>query len=791
MVILKRKSSILFVFFAVLFCNGQEVVKGIVVDQNSTPILGASIKVVELKNKGTSSDFDGKFRIKLPEGSYTLQTSFVGYKTVLTTINVNISEMSFIKILLTENVEELNDVIVKGKTEAQRIREKAFEVEVLETKELKNISVDINSLLNTVPGVVVRESGGLGSNFNFSLNGFSGSQVKFFIDGIPQDNLGTSLTFNNFPATLIERAEVYKGVVPIYLGADALGGAVNIITNQKKKTFLDVSYDAGSFNTHRATLNGSYFNKKGLAFKIISFYNYSDNTYTINQIDPKEEGIIVRDPLLGNPIDTLSSVKRFHDAYQSQMVQARLGLVDKTYVDELFLGVTASSNSNEIQHGILPRTPFGAVETEESVRSGSLIFRKDSMLNLPVKLRVYGELAQISSKVIDTFSNNYNWQGEIVERNDQTRGERGGAKTLFTFDDQRHLINASLQHAFDSNKKMYFNYTKNYLRRKGSDAFSTLRSPFEDPHSIDKNIFGLAFEVEALQKRWETTVFSKLFLASIEGVIEDEFNSNEATRFTDYKNTSQEWGYGAASSFQIHNDLKAKISYEKTFRIPEGYELFGDGLLLKSNPFLKPEESRNINAGFLWTPKLGNFQVDVDVNMFLRNTKNLFFLLPEGVTARYINLAEIRNVGIEGEVAMEHHNFYIAINSTYQYVTDVIQDARVANRPYFFGNFNTGYAFENFFSKKGRLTVSWDTFFTEKFPFQSFTDGNPEDRFFVPQQLSHNIQLGYSIEDKYNISIQARNITNARVFDNIAVQKPGRAFFVKLRYFLKTTKSKI
>ncbi|GAA4270783.1 TonB-dependent receptor [Aquimarina gracilis] len=758
--------------------------QGVVLDQNSNPIPEASIRVVELNNVGTSSNFDGKFSIKLPKGKYTLQTSFIGFKTRLTSINTIVSS-SFITIVLTESVEQLNDVIVKGKTEAQMIKEQAFEVEVLETKGLKNISVDINSLLNTVPGVVVRESGGLGSNFNFSLNGFSGNQVKFFIDGIPQDNLGTSLTFNNFPATLIERAELYKGVVPIYLGADALGGAVNIITNQKKQTFLDISYDVGSFNTHRAALNGSYFSKSGLAFKVISFFNYSDNDYTINQIDPKEEGIVVRDPLLGNPVDTLSSAKRFHDAYQSQMVQARLGLVDKIFADELFLGVTASSNNNEIQHGILPRTPFGEVKTEESVVSGSLIFKKDSVINLPLKLRIYGEIAEISSKVIDTFSNNYNWQGEIVERNDQTRGERGGDKTLFTFDDQRYLVNTSLQHTLDSHKTLYFNYTKNYLRRKGNDSFSTLRSPFEDPHIIDKNIFGLAFKVEALQKRWETTLFSKLFLASVAGLIEDEFDPNEATRFSNYKNTSQEWGHGIASSFEVYRNLKAKVSYEKTFRIPEGYELFGDGLLLKSNPFLMPEESQNINVGFLWGSTLGSFQIDADVNTFLRETKNLFFLLPEGVTARYINLAETRNTGIEGEVSIQHDNFYLSINSTYQYIIDAIQDVRVANRPYFFGNFRAGYTFQNLFPKKSRLSVSWNSLFTERFPFQSFTDGNPEDRFIVPQQLSHNLQLGYSIEDKYNISIQARNITDARVFDNIAVQKPGRAFFVKLRYFLK------
>ncbi len=52
------------------------------------------------------------------------------------------------------------------------------------------------------------------------------------------DYLGTSLTLNNIPPSMIERIEVYKGVVPVHLGADALGGAVNIVTKDEYRCFL-------------------------------------------------------------------------------------------------------------------------------------------------------------------------------------------------------------------------------------------------------------------------------------------------------------------------------------------------------------------------------------------------------------------------------------------------------------------------------------------------------------------------------------------------------------------------
>lgn len=107
-------------------------------------------------------------------------------------------------------------------------------------KKAYNATAPLNKLLNNVSSVRVREDGGMGSNYNFSLNGFSGNQVKFFLDGIPMDNFGSSFNLANISVNMAERVEVYKGVLPVSLGADALGGAVNIIS-RKDANYIDVS----------------------------------------------------------------------------------------------------------------------------------------------------------------------------------------------------------------------------------------------------------------------------------------------------------------------------------------------------------------------------------------------------------------------------------------------------------------------------------------------------------------------------------------------------------------------
>ncbi len=788
MVILKRKNSVFLMLLVTLFCQGQELLQGVVMDQNSNPIPGASIKVSELKNTGTITDFNGKFTLSLPEGIYTLITSYIGFETQLSNIHINPSEETHIKIILKQSIEELTDVIIKGKTAAQKTKEKAFEVEVIETKGLKNSSVDINAILTTIPGVNVRQRGGLGSAFDFSLNGLSGKQVKFFIDGIPIENFGSSLSLNNFPATLIERAEVYKGVVPIYLGADALGGAVNIITNQRKKDFLDVSYDVGSFNTHRATVNGQHYNKKGWMFQLSSFYNYSDNNYKIDDIEVRDE--------LGNDTGIRrDNVERFHDAYNSQMVRVQTGLVDKSYADRLIIGFTASANENEIQHPIDPQNPFGKVFSENDIISGSIEFEKNNLIKEKLKLKIYGSITQNNERVVDTSSRKYDWFGNFIERGDQTLGEFEASKTLFEFKDNLHLINALASYTFNESNTLNFSYTKNYIRRKGEDAARTGRIAFEDPHIVNKNILGFSYDIKLLDTRWDTAIFSKGYLLNSEGIVEDLFTNVEEERFTRFENTFEELGYGVATTYKILDNLQVKGSFERTFRIPEGYEVFGDGFLLKSNPTLSPEKSYNVNLGALFNRDFNGFKLQMDTNLFFRESENFIAIRSEGIFSRYYNTADARSTGVEGEIRMLYNSFFLDVNATYQNIidrnagenagVDFLRNQRIANIPYLFGNARIGGAFENILAKKDQLNISWSTYYVHDYPLTSFVEGNPEDRDIIPEQISHNLALGYSFDDgRYNVSVLARNITDAKIYDNFEIQQPGRAFYIKLRYYL-------
>jgi len=155
------------------------------------------------------ADNEGKFYFShLKAGNYTLKVTALGYKIYHVALKIGEAQDQNLFVELEAADNSLDEVNVSGKTELQQAREQAYQVSVIDAKKLHNTTLNIATALNNVPGIRVRESGGLGSNMEFMLNGFSGNQVKFFIDGIPMENMGNAFRINNIPINLAERIEV-------------------------------------------------------------------------------------------------------------------------------------------------------------------------------------------------------------------------------------------------------------------------------------------------------------------------------------------------------------------------------------------------------------------------------------------------------------------------------------------------------------------------------------------------------------------------------------------------------
>ena len=72
------------------------------------------------------------------------------------------------------------------------VRQSAFNAVDLSVKEMHNSSKSLGEALSQLPGLKLRESGGVGSDAQLTLDGFSGKHVKVFIDGVPQEGAGSA-----------------------------------------------------------------------------------------------------------------------------------------------------------------------------------------------------------------------------------------------------------------------------------------------------------------------------------------------------------------------------------------------------------------------------------------------------------------------------------------------------------------------------------------------------------------------------------------------------------------------
>jgi hypothetical protein len=84
-------------------------VKGVVLDSDRQPVIGATVVEVGTQNNGTLTGADGSFTLTISKGA-SVRISYVGYKTV----TVKPTAGRSVQVVLEEDSEILNDVVVVG-----------------------------------------------------------------------------------------------------------------------------------------------------------------------------------------------------------------------------------------------------------------------------------------------------------------------------------------------------------------------------------------------------------------------------------------------------------------------------------------------------------------------------------------------------------------------------------------------------------------------------------------------------------------------------------------------------
>ncbi|WP_215231517.1 TonB-dependent receptor [Dyadobacter linearis] len=778
-----------------LLVNAQtSSISGKITSQDRSTLPGVSV-LLKKTSHGTTTDADGLYKLTdVKPGNYTIEVTGVGFSTISQTVSVKSGKHVTLDFTMLESQTDLNEVQVVGKTQTQEIKELAFSVNAIETKQFANTTADLNQVLNRSTGVRIREQGGLGSNFVFSINGLSGKAVKYFIDGVPMEILGSAMSLNNIPVNLAERIEVYKGVVPVQLGSDAMGGAVNVITSQKQTNYLDLSHSYGSFNTHRSALTGQYVHKPtGITLKATGFFNYSDNNYKMKGVEILEGGKRNGDQItdLSGANFVMTDTRRFHDQYRSSMGQLEAGITNKSWADVLYVGFGYTAGKQDLQTGFEQTIVYGNVTRDSKAFTGTLRYKKANLFIKGLDLSLFASQSRDAYVTTDTLLRQYYWDGSWT-----TKGatEMGGVKTIGHIIRPRTFARANLSYTLNERHSFNINYTADRLK---NESYNELISDSDDmPGIMNKQIIGVAYQQELLDKKWVNTFFAKYYGLGLERkkYIDQSYQVVDST-FRNY-------GYGVASRYKILPDLGIKISLEHAYRLQEVEEVFGDGLNVQPNPDLKPESSDNVNLGGYYGVRFNKHRFFVEASGFYRNAVDFIYPVPDqrSKALKNENKASVRVTGFEGELRYDYGDLLsFNINATYQNAVNTTKFGntssnnyeatylnKIPNQPWLFGNANLAIGKSNVFGKDTRLQFSWYTQYVHWFYLTWEAFGNVNGKSTIPNQLIHNASLNYSLQNgRYNISAECRNLTDDLAYDNFRLQKPGRAFSLKLRYFIK------
>jgi len=237
--LLKTRSLIFFLMFCAGLVYGQNRFKVLVQDsQTGDPLPGANLYIKTLET-GTMTDSNGvAFLADLPNGSYKLQISYIGYAPQTMTLTFPaLQPENFPTIALVAETLSSKAVIVTTTRTNGIVDNIPVHVEVLGLEEVnEEIAIrpgNISKLLGETSGVLVQQTSATSGNASFRIQGLPGKYTQLLKDGYPlYGGFSSGLSLLQIPPLDLLQVEVIKNSVSSLYGGDAIAGIINLISRR-------------------------------------------------------------------------------------------------------------------------------------------------------------------------------------------------------------------------------------------------------------------------------------------------------------------------------------------------------------------------------------------------------------------------------------------------------------------------------------------------------------------------------------------------------------------------------
>jgi outer membrane cobalamin receptor len=260
------RRSLITLPFILSFAFGGALTGTVKNNANGKSIPNANIYIVETKQGRVTNPY-GFFEIDLPNGSYTIQITNIGFKSYSSKFEVSDQPVE-LDVELESKILEFGEISVEGLFSSRLGYES---VDILSGDQIKSMEKEsISDVLRSLPGVDVQFAHPNGRNVNLSIRGSSdykpggyNNRVLLLLDGFPiQIPSSGTPDWNSLPLESIQRIEIDNSPASAQYGHNSMGGVINLITDYKgkdKNTIL--RFSGGVYSTAQTSI--THGNKKG------------------------------------------------------------------------------------------------------------------------------------------------------------------------------------------------------------------------------------------------------------------------------------------------------------------------------------------------------------------------------------------------------------------------------------------------------------------------------------------------------------------------------------------------
>ncbi len=245
-----KKNLLLLFFIIASYPLLSQTITGKVSDTDGSPIFGAFIRELGTTN-GTSTNFDGKYSIKLRNPTSTLEYIFAGHISQ----KIDFSGKTDLNVVLLESKLSSNDIVIVGSRLSNATKDyiSPVPIDIITKQELTKFGqLDLNQILHfLIPSFNSNRQSGSDIADHLDPSSFRGlgpDQTLVLLNGkryhqaavigtFGTRGRGNTLTdFNTIPVSSVERIEILRDGAAAQYGSDAIAGVINIVLKSNSTT---------------------------------------------------------------------------------------------------------------------------------------------------------------------------------------------------------------------------------------------------------------------------------------------------------------------------------------------------------------------------------------------------------------------------------------------------------------------------------------------------------------------------------------------------------------------------